>query len=94
MTGIFLFMCLLCKSSDTILVDFVHLDQSIKSIANDSTGKIWISGGLGLQYWDGEKFVVEEKEYEDFIFSKEPLKTGPKLTPKFHIGYKMSFMTW
>jgi AraC-like DNA-binding protein len=67
MTGIFLFMCLLCKSSDTILVDFIHLDQSIRSIANDSTGKIWISGGLGLQYWDGEKFVVEEKEYEDFI---------------------------
>ena len=65
--GILLLYSIYSRSSDTILVDFIHLKQNIKTIASDSSGTIWISGGLGLQYWDGERFIVKEPNYDKFI---------------------------
>jgi AraC-like DNA-binding protein len=57
------------SASDTTLIDFIHLDQSIVTITSDSTGKVWMTGGLGLQYWDGEKFVVEDPDYRGYIIN-------------------------
>jgi AraC-like DNA-binding protein/ligand-binding sensor domain-containing protein len=69
--GTFLLFSFACRSSDTILVDLIHVTQNIKTIASDSTGTIWISGGLGLQYWDGERFIVKESNYDKFILEYE-----------------------
>jgi AraC-like DNA-binding protein/ligand-binding sensor domain-containing protein len=71
LTGVLLLCSIFCRSSDTILVDFLHLTQNIKTIASDSNGTIWISGGLGLQYWDGKRFVVKEPHYDKFIMEYE-----------------------
>jgi hypothetical protein len=39
-------------AGDTTLIDVVTLPYSIKTVASDSTGKIWISGARRLQYYD------------------------------------------
>ncbi|TNE47708.1 MAG: AraC family transcriptional regulator [Bacteroidetes bacterium] len=66
------------NAQDTLLVDFIHLPYSINTIANDSTGTIWVTGARGLEYYDFEReaFVQTNPDLKDKIIA-----IGGKVTP-------------
>lgn len=58
------------SASDTVLVDFISLPFHIKTLASDSSGTIWISGGMGLYYFEGKEFVQKYQGYSGHIINK------------------------
>ncbi|HEX5003340.1 MAG TPA: helix-turn-helix domain-containing protein [Bacteroidia bacterium] len=50
-------------ANDTLLIDFYRLPYLVRTVAGDSTGEIWISGGKGLQVLRKNGFFTIQPDF-------------------------------